>query len=311
MNTEQTQELLSEEILQKDTLFFEYSQAADPIGSGTMPKVPLKQFLPEAYLFGKTVLASLDLSGELGVLYPATSPSLLAGFVEIRAAESLATAPNATSQLFYVIDGSGFTDTDRGSIHWRKGDILVLPGAPAVHRAEKDARFYVVDDSPLLAYLGVTRLESRFGPLLFRGESIREALAKAQADPEAARRSRVSVLLANRQFPQTVTVTHCLWAMFGIILPGTRQKPHRHQSVALDFVVEGRPGVYTRVGRELQADGSIREPARINWLSSSAFVTPPGYWHEHVNESDGSAYILPIQDAGLHTYLRTLDIRFT
>ncbi len=311
MNPEQTQELLSEETLEKEALLFEYSQAADPIGSGKTPKVPIKQFLPEAYLFGKTVLASLDLSGELGVPYPATSPSLLAGFAEIRGAESLATSPDATSQLLYVIEGSGFTETEWGAIPWRKGDILVLPGTAAVHRAEEDARFYLVDDSPLLAYLGVTRLQGRFHPLLFRGESIREALAKAQADPEAARRSRVSVLLANRQFPQTLTVTHCLWAMFGIILPGTRQKPHRHQSVALDFVVEGRPGVYTRVGGELEADGSIRAPARIDWVSSSAFVTPPGYWHEHVNESDGPAYILPIQDAGLHTYLRTLDIRFT
>lgn len=170
---------------------------------------------------------------------------------------------------------------------------------------------YVVDDSPLLAYSGVTRSKSRFAPLRFRAEAIRQALAEAEADPKAARRSRVSVLLANRRFPQTLTVTHSLWAMFGIIRPGTRQKPHRHQSVALDFVVEGRPGVYTRVGRELQADGSIRDPVRVDWVSHSAFLTPPGYWHEHGNASDGPAYILPIQDAGLHTYLRTLDIRFS
>jgi hypothetical protein len=30
-----------------------------------------------------------------------------------------------------------------------------------------------------------------------------------------------------------------------------------------------------------------------------------------VNTSDRIAYLLPIQDAGLHTYLRSLDIRFT
>jgi len=39
-------------------------------------------------------------------------------------------------------------------------------------------------------------------------------------------------------------------------------------------------------------------------------VTPPGYWHEHVNESVFDAFVIPIQDAGLHTYLRTLDIQF-
>jgi hypothetical protein len=39
-------------------------------------------------------------------------------------------------------------------------------------------------------------------------------------------------------------------------------------------------------------------------------VTPPGLWHSHHNESGRSAHLVPIQDAGLHTYLRSLDIRF-
>ena len=41
-----------------------------------------------------------------------------------------------------------------------------------------------------------------------------------------------------------------------------------------------------------------------------AFVTPPGLWHAHVNESGAPAHLFPVQDAGLHTYLRSLDIRF-
>jgi gentisate 1,2-dioxygenase len=40
-------------------------------------------------------------------------------------------------------------------------------------------------------------------------------------------------------------------------------------------------------------------------------VTPPGLWHSHHNESGLPAHILPIQDAGLHTYLRTLNILFS
>lgn len=36
----------------------------------------------------------------------------------------------------------------------------------------------------------------------------------------------------------------------------------------------------------------------------------PGLWHSHHNESGRPAYLVPIQDAGLHTYLRSLDIRF-
>ena len=44
-------------------------------------------------------------------------------------------------------------------------------------------------------------------------------------------------------------------------------------------------------------------------MAGSAFVTLLGLWHSHHNES-GAADLVPIQDAGLHTYLRTLDIKF-
>jgi len=44
--------------------------------------------------------------------------------------------------------------------------------------------------------------------------------------------------------------------------------------------------------------------------SGMAFVTPPGYWHAHYNESNVPTHIIPIQDAGLQTHLRSLDIRF-
>lgn len=48
----------------------------------------------------------------------------------------------------------------------------------------------------------------------------------------------------------------------------------------------------------------------MQWASGAAFITPPGMWHSHHNESDADAYVIPIQDAGLQTYLRSLDIRF-
>ena len=54
----------------------------------------------------------------------------------------------------------------------------------------------------------------------------------------------------------------------------------------------------------------IVDAVRVDWQPGAAFVTPPGMWHSHHNESGRPARILPIQDAGLHTYLRSLDIRF-
>lgn len=50
---------------------------------------------------------------------------------------------------------------------------------------------------------------------------------------------------------------------------------------------------------------------RFDWEPRSIFITPPGLWHSHHNESGQPAHVLPIQDAGLHTYLRTLSILFS
>ncbi|NDC16153.1 MAG: cupin, partial [Synechococcaceae bacterium WB9_2_170] len=49
---------------------------------------------------------------------------------------------------------------------------------------------------------------------------------------------------------------------------------------------------------------------RIDWQPGGAFLTPPGWWHSHVNPTDTPARLLPVQDAGLHSYLRSLDIQF-
>ena len=49
---------------------------------------------------------------------------------------------------------------------------------------------------------------------------------------------------------------------------------------------------------------------RAEWETGAMFVTPPGWWHSHHNESKEEAWVLPVQDAGLYTHQRTLDIRF-
>ena len=121
----------------------------------------------------------------------------------------------------------------------------------------------------------------------------------------------MSVLLGNSAFPQSRTVSHTLWAMLGILPANQEQMPHRHQSIALDFAVACAPGCYTLIGTKLDDQGRIINPHREDWVPGAAFVTPPGYWHSHHNESGADAYVLPIQDAGLHTYLRSLDIRFS
>ncbi|NOV32437.1 cupin [Methylomonas sp. ZR1] len=309
MNIVQPQNLL--EPLLENCRYFEYTQAADPLGSGTITKLPFANFGSELHRTGGTRIIPLDVSEQLRCPGPATSPALCANFVRILAGESLATNFNATSLLFYVMYGSGHTEFDDLTIPWHTGDFVVLPiGQDTRHFADSDAALYLVHDQPLLTYLGVKAETQCFKPTLYSAaDSLRE-LAAAQKAAEAVNRNRISVLLANKAMDQTLTVTHTLWAMLGVLPKGAVQLPHRHQSVALDLILDCAPGCYTLVGPQISANGQIANPTRVDWQPYSAFITPPGYWHAHYNESGQEAHLLPLQDAGLQTYLRSLDIKF-
>merc|ERR1712046_315464 len=73
---------------------------------------------------------------------------------------------------------------------------------------------------------------------------------------------------------------------------------------------EGGGRVFTRMGRQLDVHGNVLDPIEAEWKTGAVFITPPGWWHSHHNEGDTDAWVLPIQDAGLYTHQRTLDIRF-
>jgi gentisate 1,2-dioxygenase len=163
----------------------------------------------------------------------------------------------------------------------------------------------------LLAYLGVTPTQKRFTSTLYPRERLQAEVAKVRAQPGAQRRNRMGVILGNADTAQTMTVTHSMWSLMNVLPAKSVQAPHRHNSVALDLCITAKPGVYTMISRECAADGSLVDPIRAEWSAGSAFVTPPGWWHAHHNDSDEDASVLPIQDAGLHTWLRTLDIRFS
>jgi gentisate 1,2-dioxygenase len=296
-----------------DARYFEYSAAANPLASGHTSKVPAARFGRELYQDAPTGIIPLDLSRELGIKSgPATSPGLLASFIRIRARERVSTSPNATSQLYYVLEGRGFAAVNGQLVQWEKGDFLTLPAASrAAFHADSDAALYWVHDEPLLRHLGAEATNPKFRATRFpRARAVAE-LEEIASRPTSNDKSRVSVLLANAEEEQTLTITHVLWAMFGLLPAGQEQRPHRHQSVALDLILDARPGCYTLLGSRLDARGDIIDPARVDWEAGCAFVTPPGLWHAHYNESGAPAHLIPVQDAGLQTYLRSLDIRFT
>jgi gentisate 1,2-dioxygenase len=276
--------------------------------------VPIVQFGPEVYTDQPTGVVPLDLSKELGIKTgEATSPALSANFVCIRAGGQIDTSPNATSQLYYVLYGRGIAAIDGRLVQWEKGDFLTLPaGARSVFYADAETAMYWVHDEPLLRYLGAEAREPKFAATKFHRADAVAKLEDIASRPGANDKSRVSVLLANANQEQTLTITHVLWAMFGALPAGQEQRPHRHQSVALDLILDAPPsGCYTLLGTRLDKRGDIVDPIRVDWQAGGAFTTPPGMWHAHYNETDTPAHLIPIQDAGLQTYLRSLDIKFT
>jgi gentisate 1,2-dioxygenase len=310
-----------EEALTADGRIYEYVRAANPV----MAPQPVLTLTASEHLSGPTRVIPFDLSAQLNTPYPATSPNLLVGFIRIVAGESIETVARATSQAIYVIRGTGRSVSEHGEVVWSAGDMVVLPKCPGAitHFASGgeggggDVSLYWASDEPLLKYLGVTPSEATFAPTVIRREQMLAAVETISHEPGALHRNRMGILLGNKVTDHverggsgTLTLTPTLWSLLNIITPRTVQRPHRHQSVALDLCVYAKEGVYTLMGPELNADGSVKDPVRCDWATGAVFATPPGWWHSHHNESDEAAWVLPMQDAGLFTYQRALDIRF-
>ena len=302
---------------------FEYGSAANP----PMAPIPVLAHPPRLHESGPTRVIGFENCHKLGIEGSCTTPNLMAAFVRICVGESVDTEANATSQAFYVIRGRGSTSSEYGEVAWDTGDLFVVPAAKGAiaHRCVEaedfgGAALYWVHDGPLMDYLGVTPTTAKFYPALFKRDRMLEAVqtigdeaGAAQAGAAqagAGERNRLGVLLGNKACGQTKTLTHVLWSLLNSIPAKSVQRAHRHNSVALDLAVSAEENVYTLMGKEVDASGDIIDPIRCDWTSGGVFVTPPGWWHSHHNESDKIAWVLPMQDAGLFTHQRTLDIRF-
>ncbi|NRA38118.1 MAG: hypothetical protein HRU15_08265, partial [Planctomycetes bacterium] len=176
---------------------------------------------------------------------------------------------------------------------------------------DQDSALVWAHDAPLLSYIGVTSLEEKFAPAFYCGEMMQQAIADIREQGIQEKRNRNGIILGNTDCTATKTITHTMWSLHNLIPGKTVQKAHRHQSVAIDLALSAGPDTYTLIGKDMDEAGNIIDPVKAPWADNSIFITPPGWWHSHHNESDQDAYVFPFQDAGLHTYLRTLDIKFS
>lgn len=229
----------------------------------------------------------------------------------------------ASSHVFYVVKGSGLTKIKRMRkyIKWNEGDVFTLPYCPGEvsHLSfEDNTTLFTCDDSPLLEYLHSKPRVSRFSVLHYKKEEMLQEIEKFNNEPGSKNRNRNGVLLTNTEMmdEKLNTITHTMWSLMNSIGPKTVQKAHRHNSIAVDLCVdidknaEKKEKVYTLMGKELDENNQIIDPIKMVWKKGCTFTTPPGWWHSHHNESNKPAWVFPVQDAGLHTHMRTLNIQF-
>lgn len=271
----------------------------------------------------------IDFSDFYHVNQPATSPNLLASFIRLSKNQYIyfnkhlnPNHLNASSHFFYLMHGSAeFTITDSNNnnktetFQVKVGDIFIHPCLSNLKitntnytENQKETHIYYVNDAPLLQYLGSIPNTQTFQPAIYTKEYI-ETQMQLLANPN---NNRKGILLGNEDTEKigTNTITPVLWSLFNELPPQTRQKPHRHNSVALDLCIscDDEENVYTLIGDELDEHGNILKPTKVYWKKSEMFITPPGLWHSHHNDGATYAYVLPIQDAGLLLYQRILGI---
>lgn len=278
--------------------------------------------------------------------YKATSPNLLASFIVLDDNENhivkfnrcynrgichYEKEINASSHLFYVLHGKCtftlreevyaqgeeygemYTEIKDTEFVVERGEIFICPAFQTLvisNLSNEKTEIYYVNDSPLLNYLGAEAEKQIFKPCVYDQKFIQENLQKL-SNPK---NNRKGILLSNLDTEKigVNTITPTLWALYNELPANTKQRPHRHNSVALDLCTvctdSANGNVYTLMGSELDEEGNIINPIKMPWKCGVMFVTPPGLWHSHHNDGDTDAYVLPIQDAGLLLYQRILGI---
>jgi gentisate 1,2-dioxygenase len=290
---------------------YEYEKNVNP----QLSHIPFYEKNIDDATYGITLI---DFSNIFKVPYKSTTPNLLASFIKLTRKYDLVELNNqsdefnASSHLFYVIKGKAsiHIDNDVEKVVY-SGDILISPcfcSIKITNVGEEELQVYYVNDSPLVNYLGSKAEKKIFKTAVYSNEFLIQSLN----DLSNKNNNRKGILLSNKDTEKlgVNTITPVLWALYNELPPKTTQKPHKHNSVALDLCVKcsDSKNIYTLIGDELDENGNIMNPTKVYWKEGSMFTTPPGLWHSHNNDGDTYAYILPIQDAGLLLYQRILGI---
>jgi gentisate 1,2-dioxygenase len=294
-------------------LAYEYEKNVNP----HLNHIPLYEKNIDECSYGIDII---DFSNVFNVVHKSTTPNLLASFIKLMNNDKIElnienNEFNATSHIFYILDGNASIQIDNEAEKVvYTGDILISPcfhSLKITNLCEEKLEIYYINDSPLVNYLGSKAEKKLFKTAIYSNDFLLQNLNNLSNKNN----NRKGILLSNKDTEKLGinTITPVLWALYNELPPKTTQKPHKHNSVALDLCVKcsDSKNIYTLIGDKLDENGNIINAKKIYWKEGSMFITPPGLWHSHNNDGDTTAYILPIQDAGLLLYQRILGIVFT
>ena len=271
------------------------------------PAVRVHQFLAERDLAfdGKTPMGDilLDISGDLGTPYPATTPTLLLRYLKIRAGERLRTAFAASGEVYYVMRGKGQSRNGADCIAWGQGDVFCFPGGgETAHLANSgDCLLFVATNEPLLAF-------ERLRPPLpgqavtetahWVAERIERGLQAVWQRPITENTTGASVQFTSTALQPSTNTVPSINTAINTLEAGRDQRPHRHNGVAVTLAIQGE-GIYSMVGGQ-----------RVDWSDGAAQITPATALHSHHNRGGKRMRSFVVQDEGLHQYTRTPGFSF-
>ncbi|MFN0039064.1 MAG: cupin domain-containing protein [Burkholderiales bacterium] len=283
-----------------------YHTSENPFRFGYAP-VPARQFLDErdrAFAVDTpTGAIALDASDDLGVHYPATTPTLLCRYLNIRAGDSLHAQYTASGAIYYVMAGQGESHHGEDRILWSAGDLFCFPGGdPTIHRAANtDCLLFVATDEPLLSF-------GRLRPPAARDsvvETVHWPVAEIERHFEGVYRRAItadttgcSVMFSTRSLAPGYMTIPSINVAINTLAAGGDQRAHRHNGVAVTLALQGE-GVHSMI-----------ENQRIDWSTGAAQITPATLQHSHHNRGAKRMRSLVIQDEGLHYYTRTPGFSF-
>ena len=219
--------------------------------------------------------------------------------LELEPGQRTSTHRHTHDAVCFVLEGQGATTIGGRRYAWLKWDALHTP-AGSWHRHENTgktkARMLAVTDAPLVATLGLSRIDDIGDRAPEPDEPPRAnasgttgydaELAKAAAmwtDRSEARRHTSFGDLTLRSSPRGTRTALLVDRSLGYrttglsialfqIPPGAKQANHRHPGEALLYIVEGE-------------GHSVIDGVRYDWRAGDAPIVNQYVWHQHFNSS--------------------------